>query len=493
MKQLNDILTEVRDQQITGRSDCLIKGISIDSRKVQPGDLFCAVKGTLSDGHHFIPQAIQKGAVAVLCGQLPENPEIRISWIRVRSVPEALGKVTSSFYSHPSRQLKLIGITGTNGKTSVATFLYQLFERAGYPSGLISTIVTRIHKETFPSTHTTPDVVTLNHQLSKMVKAGCAYAFIEVSSHALDQGRVAGLYFSGGVLTNLSHDHLDYHHNFRNYLSTKKKFFDFLPDDAFALINFDDKNGRVMVQNTRARIKGYGLMNRSGYKGKIIERSMEGTLVAFDKIELWLPFSGDFNVYNLLAVYGVAMELKLDREKTLKWISNLKPVPGRLESFHFPGGPLVIVDYAHTPDALKNVLDTIRQIRKSGSKIYTVVGAGGDRDKTKRPEMAQIGVYFSDLLVLTSDNPRSEDPEQIIEDMKKGIAPGQTTKVLSITNRTEAIRTACMMAREDDIVLVAGKGHETYQIIGNQRIHFDDREVVRACFAKENNQTSMKM
>ena len=493
MKTLANILTGVRELQRAGRIDCMVKRIRIDSREVKPGDLFAAVRGTLADGHYFISRAIANGAIAVLCEQLPDQPEKDIAWIRVKSVPESLGKLASSFYDEPSRHLKLIGVTGTNGKTSIVTFLFQLFEQAGYPSGLISTIVTKIHRETVPSNLTTPDVVSSNHYLKRMVDAGCAYAFMEISSHAMAQNRIAGLHFAGGVFTNLSHDHLDYHKNFRNYLLAKKKFFDFLPDNTFSLINLDDKNGRVMVQNTRSRIKSYSLKRMADYRGKIAEREMTGTRVVFDQTELWIPFVGDFNVYNLLAVYGVAQELNLDREETLRWISDLKPVPGRFESFHYPHSPLVIVDYAHTPDALKNVLETIRQLRRTGSEIYTVVGAGGDRDKTKRPEMGRIGVEYSDLLILTSDNPRSEDPEQIIEDMKEGIPIDQAERVLSIPNRAEAIRTACKMARQDDIVLVAGKGHETYQIIGEKRHHFDDREVVQSCFKGKRNQTPIRL
>ena len=481
MKALANILSGVSELQRAGQPDCMVKRIRIDSRKVEPGDLFAAVKGTLTDGHNYISQAIAKGAVAVLCEQLPDEPGQDIAWVRVKSVSESLGKLASSFYDNPSGNLKLIGITGTNGKTSTATFLFQLFERAGYPSGLISTIVTKIHQQTISSSLTTPDVVSLNYYLKQMVDAGCAYAFMEISSHAMVQNRVTGLHFSGGVFTNLSHDHLDYHQNFRNYLSAKKKFFDLLPDSAFSLINLDDKNGRVMVQNTRSRIKSYSLKRLADYRGIIAERDIVGTRVLFDQTELWVPFVGDFNVYNLLAAYGTAQELNLDREETLKWISNLSPVPGRFESFHYPHSPLVIVDYAHTPDALKNVLTTIRQLRKAGSEIYTVVGAGGDRDQTKRPEMGQIGIEYSDLLILTSDNPRSENPEQIIEDIKEGIPLDQAERVLSIPNRADAIRTACKMARQDDIVLVAGKGHETYQIINEKRSHFDDREVVQSC------------
>jgi len=484
MKALADILKEVEILQGTGSMNCSVNAIRIDSRKVTKGDLFAAIKGSQSNGHDFIPQAIAKGAVAILCEHLPNRSNEDIAWLKVKSVPQALGKMTSSFYDHPSRKLKLIGITGTNGKTSIATLLYRLFERAGYPSGLFSTLVTKIHKETLPSTHTTPDVISLNKYLKRMVEAGCDYAFMEISSHAMVQARVAGLYFSGGVFTNLTHDHLDYHKSFRNYLTAKKKFFDLLPDGAFALINLDDKNGRIMIQNSKATIKGYSLRGGGDFRGKIMERSLTGTQVQFDQTELWSPFVGDFNVYNLLAVYGVAIELKLDRDDILRWISELKPVSGRFESFHYPLSPLVIVDYAHTPDALKNVLKTLRQLKKTGSKIFTVVGAGGDRDKTKRPEMGFIGAQNSDLLILTSDNPRSENPENIIYEMKSGIPDDLSSRVLTMPDRKEAIRTAFMMARKDDIILVAGKGHETYQIIGKKRLHFDDREVVQSCFSE---------
>lgn len=487
MKKLSHILTGIQTKQISGSVDIAISGIQVDSRRIKNGDLFVAVKGTRMDGHKFIPEAIKNGAVAVLYEASPGTIQKGITWIKVVSVPVVLGKLAATFYDHPSTRLKLIGVTGTNGKTSVATFLYQLLEQLGYPSGLISTVENKIHLQTVSSTLTTPDVVTVNKLLHSMVGSGCAYAFMEVSSHAIVQQRVSGLHFSGGVFTNLTHDHLDYHGDFKSYLRVKKEFFDNLPASAFALTNLDDKNGEVMMQNMKGLAKSYGIKRNADYKGNILERDLTGTRVKFNGSEVWLPFSGDFNVYNLLAVYGVAMELKLDNEETLKGISRLKPVPGRFESLRHKGYPLVIVDYAHTPDALQNVLESLSKIKNKGSEIYTVVGAGGDRDRTKRPEMGKLGALLSDHLILTSDNPRNENPERIIREIKEGIPGDKLEKVLSITDRKEAIRTACMMADENDVVLIAGKGHENYQIIGNKRFHFDDREIVQQIFTRHSN------
>jgi len=482
MKLLREIIKDVNILKTSGTLEVRVGGLQIDSRIVQPGDLFAAYKGTRFDGHDFIPEAVQNNASVILCERIPENLYGDQTWIKVSSVPEALGYIASSFYDHPSRDMELIGITGTNGKTSIATFLYHIFEESGYSSGLISTIRAMIHNKTIETTHTTPDTVKINMLLRQMANAGCSNVFMEVSSHALDQGRVTGLYFTGGVFTNLTHDHLDYHNTFRNYLLSKKKFFDNLTDEAFALINVDDRNGQIMVQNTKARILTYSLKQLADFRAKIIERSLEGTLVKIMDREVWIPFIGDFNIYNLLASYCIAVNLGLEKENVLMIMSKLKAVPGRFETLRSLKGHIAIVDYAHTPDALLSVLKAIRQIKGNSSKIITVVGAGGDRDKTKRPLMAKAGVENSNRLILTSDNPRSEDPDEIIGQMKKGIPPDLIRKVISITDRKEAIRSACIMADEKDIILVAGKGHETYQEVAGELLHFDDREVIREFF-----------
>ena len=484
MKILREILKSIDVEEVLGSLDVNVGGIKINSSKVRLGDLFAAVKGTRVDGHDFIPEALKYGASVILCEKIPENPKIDQTWVKVANVPVALGEIASSFYDYPSGKVKLIGITGTNGKTSVATFLYHIFEELGYPVGLISTISTRIHNQSLNATHTTPDVVKINKLVHQMVDAGCTHVFMEVSSHGLDQDRVAGLVFSGGLFTNLTHDHLDYHKTFGNYLNSKKKFFDNLPEKAFALINVDDKNGKVMVQNTKARTFTYGIKQLADFNAKVIERTLDGTLIRVGKHEIWIPFIGDFNIYNLLAAYATSINLEMSGEEVLKIISKLKPVPGRFETVRSGEGRIAIVDYAHTPDALLNVLQSIHQIRKTHSKIITVVGAGGDRDKEKRPVMARIGAEKSDTLILTSDNPRSEPSEEIIKDMEQGIPDDIRKKVLSISNRKEAIRTACMMAERYDIILIAGKGHETYQEIDGKRQHFDDREVVREIFTQ---------
>lgn len=485
MKSLRDILQNVQVLESEGSFDVPVSGIEMNSLLVKGKTLFTAMKGTRMDGHKYIPDAIKSGASAILCEEFPDNKDKAVTWIRVKDVPTALGEAASSFYDHPSRQLQLIGVTGTNGKTSVATFLYHVFEEAGYPSGLISTIKTSVHKQDFESTHTTPDVITLNKILHQMVKTGCPHVFMEVSSHAIDQKRIAGLHYRGGIFTNLTHDHLDYHKTFKNYLTAKKKFFDELPSEAFALINTDDKNSRVMVQNCKARVQTYGLKQTADFKGNILERTFEGTEVRIGQEDVWVPFIGDFNIYNLLAVYGTSVLVGLKPQEILKIISRLQPVPGRFETLHSENGVVAIIDYAHTPDALLNVLKTIQQLRKNTSKIITVVGAGGDRDKTKRPEMAAIGAEISDRLILTSDNPRSENPEEIIQNMKKGIPAEKENRVISIVNRKEAIRTACLMAKEDDIILIAGKGHETYQEVQGVKHHFDDKEIVKEIFKEE--------
>ena len=486
MKILREILKDVLVLESAGSLNVHVSGLEIDSRQIQENSLFAAVKGTLVDGHSFISNAIEAGASVILCERFPQETNKNITWVKVKNVPVVLGKIASSFYNHPSKEVQLIGVTGTNGKTSVVTFLYHVFEEAGFPSGLISTIKSIVHKQDYEATHTTPDVITLNKLLRQMADAGCSYVFMEVSSHAIDQKRIAGLTYKGGVFTNLTHDHLDYHKTFKNYLTVKRKFFDDLSPEAFALVNTDDKNAKVMVQNCKARVQTYGLKQVADFKGYILERTFEGTEIRIDSKEVWVPFIGDFNIYNLLAVYGTALNLDLDPEEVLRIISRLHPVSGRFETIRSEKGQIAIVDYAHTPDALLNVLGTIQQIRKNNSKIITVVGAGGDRDKLKRPEMARISAEMSDRLILTSDNPRSEDPEEIIQDMKVGVPGDKVSNVIAIVNRREAIRTACLMAESDDIILIAGKGHETYQEIKGLRHHFDDKEVIKEVFENKN-------
>jgi UDP-N-acetylmuramoyl-L-alanyl-D-glutamate--2,6-diaminopimelate ligase len=486
LKTLENILEHVEVLEILGNPGIPVSDIQMDSRQVGPGHVFVALKGTRSDGHDFILQAVQNGASVIICENIPEEASNLVVWVRVASTPEALGKVSSSFFNHPSERFTLVGVTGTNGKTSIATFLYRLFEAHGIPSGLISTIQVCIHGREKDTTHTTPDVVTLNRIMKEMVDAGCSHVFMEVSSHAIHQKRIAGLKFNGAIFTNLSHDHLDYHGTFKEYLKTKKRFFDGLSEDAFALVNIDDRNGAVMVQNTRARVIPYAVRKMAEYRAGIVERNLEGTQIRIGEQEVWIPFVGDFNVYNILAVYATADLLGLDREEALKTISLLKPVPGRFEGIHSARGALAIVDYAHTPDALLNVLKSVRPMRLARRKVITVVGAGGNRDRSKRPVMAMIATQYSDQVILTSDNPRNEDPEDIIRDMLGGVPEEARDRVIQIINRKEAIRTACLLAGSSDIILVAGKGHETYQEIAGVRHHFDDREVIREIFAQQN-------
>ncbi len=478
MAELKDILYKVSLTSTSGDMGIAVKGICFDSRKVQPEFLFVAVKGTLSDGHEFIAKAIATGATAVVCEKLPETIDEKITFITVKNSAHALGLIASNFYDNPSAKLKLTGVTGTNGKTTVATLLYQLFNSLGYRSGLLSTVENRIGDKVIPSTHTTPDPMQLNELLQKMVDAGCSYAFIEVSSHAVDQDRVAGLKFAGGIFTNITHDHLDYHVTFENYITAKKKFFDELGSDAFALTNADDKRGMVMLQNTKAKKQTFGLKKMVDFKGKIITNSIEGLQLDIAGKDVWFKLIGDFNAYNLLAVYGAAVLLDQDSDEVLTKLSAMKGAVGRFELV-LPGSKITaIVDYAHTPDALKNVLDTIAQFRTGNEQVITVVGCGGNRDKTKRPLMASIACRLSDKVVLTSDNPRDEDPIEIIKEMQVGITPTDARKTLVMADREEAIKTACMMAKENDIILIAGKGHETYQEIKGVKHPFDDREVV---------------
>lgn len=472
----------IKTRKVLGSLDIEINHLQIDSRKVSKGDLFVAIKGTQLDGHNYISSAIEAGARAIVCEHIPDSTQKNLSYIEVESASKSLGLIASAYYDHPTRNLVITGVTGTNGKTSIATFLYEIFEALGIPSGLISTVSTIIHSESFDATHTTPDAISIHDMLRRMVEAGCSHVFMEVSSHALVQDRIAGLLFKGGIYTNLTHDHLDYHGTFDNYIEAKKKFFDALPAEAFALINTDDRNARVMVQNSRAKISTYGLKKMNEFNARIIERNLDATYLKIDETDVWVPFIGDFNVYNLLAAYSASILLGLNKEEVLRIISQLKPVPGRFETIKSMDGKLAVVDYAHTPDALMNVLAAINKIRKKNSRTITVVGAGGDRDKLKRPKMAKIGIENSHQLILTSDNPRGEDPVKIIQDMIQGIPDEDIEKALSIVDRREAIKAACMIAHPGDIILIAGKGHETYQEVSGKKYHFDDREEVRKYF-----------
>jgi UDP-N-acetylmuramoyl-L-alanyl-D-glutamate--2,6-diaminopimelate ligase len=457
--------------------DIDVQGICFDSRKVKPGFLFVAVKGTQSDGHDFIGSAVKTGAVAIVCEKLPESVDQQTTYVTVRKSAQALSIIASNFCGNPSEKIRLTGITGTNGKTTVATLLHKLFNMLGHPSGLLSTVENRIEDKIIPATHTTPDPIQLNDLLKSMVDSGCTHAFMEVSSHAIEQDRVAGLKFAGAIFTNISHDHLDYHKTFENYIKAKKKFFDELNNEAFALVNADDKRGMVMLQNTKARKYSFGLKKMVDFKGKIITNSIEGLELEIGGKDVWFKLIGDFNAYNLMAVYGTAVLLDEDSDEVLTQLSLLKGAVGRFELV-LPGSKItVIVDYAHTPDALKNVLETIAQFRTGNEQVITVVGCGGNRDKTKRPLMASIACRLSDKVVLTSDNPRDEDPMQIIREMQTGVMPSEVRKTLVMADREEAIKTACMMAKEKDIILVAGKGHETYQEIKGVKYPFDDREV----------------
>ncbi len=481
MKILNDILTGVDFELVAGDLQTEIRQLHFDSRKVQPGDVFIAMGGTHVDGHQFIPKALENGAKVIIAERADVDTGKAVS-IRVPDSSAVLGKLAAAWYGDPSRNLRVVGVTGTNGKTTIATLLYRLFSQMGYKAGLISTIRYYVGEEQFPATHTTPDALAIQELMARMVEAGCEYCFMEASSHAIDQDRIAGINFDGAIFTNLTHDHLDYHKTFQAYLQAKKKFFDGLPSSAFALTNGDEKNGQVMLQNTRAAKKTYALKSLADFKCKVLEKHMDGMLLNMDGQDVWTHFAGVFNAYNLTAVYGAAVLLGQSPSDVLQVLSNLSPVEGRFEIVRSPEGKFAIVDYAHTPDALKNVLNGINEIRSGNEQLITVVGAGGDRDKTKRPEMAQEAVLQSDRVILTSDNPRTEVPEAIIGDMEAGVQPHQKNKVLSIVNRKEAIRTACMLAQAGDIILVAGKGHEDYQEINGVKYHFDDREVIREFF-----------
>ena len=480
--RLSDILKNVKPLAIIGDADIDISGVKIDSRQVKPGYLFVAMKGTQVDGHQFIPKAIELGAKAVLCEDLPETPVEGITYVQVESSEDAVGPVATLFHGDPTSRLKLVGVTGTNGKTTIATLLYNMFRRFGHKCGLLSTVCNYIEDEAVPASHTTPDAIELNELLERMAAAGCEYVFMECSSHAIAQKRIGGLKFAGGMFTNLTRDHLDYHKTFENYRDAKKLFFDGLSKDAFAITNADDKNGLFMVQNTKAQVKTYSIRQMADFRARIIECHFEGMYLEIDGREVGVQFIGKFNVSNLLCVYGAAVMLGKQPEDILVIMSTLKSVNGRLDPIRSPEGYTAIVDYAHTPDALENVLNAIHEVLDGKGKVITVCGAGGNRDKGKRPLMAQEAVRQSERVIVTSDNPRFEEPQAIINDMLAGLDAKQMKKVLSIVDRREAIRTACMMAEKGDVILIAGKGHEDYQEIQGVKHHFDDKEVVRDIF-----------
>ena len=480
--KLNELLKNVEVLNTQGDVDVEITGVNIDSRRIEAGHLFVAIPGTVTDGHKFIPKAIELGATAVLCEKLPEEQDPKVTFVQVASTESCVGEVATQFYGDPSRKLKLVGVTGTNGKTTIATLLYNMFRKFGHKCGLLSTVCNYIEDEAIPADHTTPDPIELNRLLAQMVDAGCEYAFMECSSHAIAQKRIGGLKFAGGLFTNLTRDHLDYHKTFENYRDAKKAFFDGLEKDAFAITNADDKNGMVMVQNCKANVKTYSTRTMADFKAKIIECHFEGMYLDINGKEVGVQFIGKFNVSNLLAVYGAAVMLGKKPEDILLILSTLKSVNGRLEPIHSPEGYTAIVDYAHTPDALENVLNAIHEVLNGKGKVITVCGAGGNRDKGKRPIMAQEAVKQSDKVIITSDNPRFEEPQDIINDMLAGLDQKQMKKVLSIVDRREAIRTACMLAEKGDVILIAGKGHEDYQEIKGVKHHFDDKEVVKEIF-----------
>ncbi len=480
--------SQLKIKSICGDVAVEVTGIEIDSRCIKQGGLFVAVRGTVTDGHKYISKAVEQGALAVVCEALPEQCQDSVAYIVVEDTEEIVGVLATTFYGNPTSKLKLVGVTGTNGKTTIATVLYNLFRKLGYKAGLLSTVCNYIDSEAVPTDHTTPDPITLNRLLARMVDAGCEYAFMEVSSHSVVQHRIAGLTFVGGVFTNLTRDHLDYHKTFENYLKAKKMFFDNLPSNAFALTNIDDRNGLVMLQNTKAEKHTYSVQSMADFKARILESHFEGMMLEINKEEVAVQFVGRFNVQNLLAIYGTAVLLGEDSHEVLVALSALRPVSGRFETMRSPVGYTAIVDYAHTPDALVNVLETIHDVLDGNGKVITVVGAGGNRDKGKRPIMAKETARLSDRLVITSDNPRFEDPQDIINDMMAGLNQEEAARTICITDRKEAIRTACMMAKKGDVVLVAGKGHETYQEINGVKHHFDDKEVILNIF---NNQKTV--
>ena len=480
---IEQLITKSKPLSIIGQTNVEINGIEIDSRKILPGKAFVAIRGTQTDGHNFISKAIELGATAIVCEQLPSVLSDNVVYIQYQSTEEVVGQLATNFYGNPTSKIKLVGVTGTNGKTTIATLLYQIFRRLGYKCGLCSTVCNYIDGTPIPTECTTPDPITLNALLGRMADEGCEYAFIEVSSHSVSQHRIGGLTFAGGIFTNLTQDHLDYHLTFENYLKAKKQFFDNLSENAFVITNADDKNGMVMVQNTKAKIKTYSVRSMADFRAKIIECHFEGMYLDIDGQEIGVQFIGKFNVSNLLAVYGAACMLNIDPHEMLVALSAMKPVSGRFESLRSPSGYTAIVDYAHTPDALENVLNAIHDVLDGKGEVITVCGAGGNRDKGKRPLMAQEAVKQSDKVIITSDNPRFEEPQDIINDMLAGLNAEQMKKVISIADRREAIKTACMLAKKGDVILIAGKGHEDYQDIKGVKHHFDDKEEVAKAFA----------
>lgn len=482
MKLLSDILYKTRLEEVVGSTNVAISSVAFDSRKVKKDSLFIATRGTTVDGHSYIDKAIESGAVAIVCEELPKDQRPNITYLKVLNSSESLGYIACNFFDNPSEKLKLIGITGTNGKTTTVTLLFNLFRGLGYSVGLLSTVENKINGNVIPSTHTTPDALALNELLAKMVEAGCQYAFMEVSSHAVVQHRISGLKFTGGAFSNITHDHLDYHKTFEEYIRAKKLFFDQLPDDAFALTNKDDRNGMVMLQNTKAKKYTYGLKSVADFKCRVIENHLNGLLLNIDNQEVWVKLIGSFNAYNILVVYAVSQILKQDKTQVLTTLSNLNSVEGRFQYIKSKTGIVAIVDYAHTPDALKNVLETIADIRTGNEQVITLAGCGGDRDAAKRPVMAKIACDYSDKVILTSDNPRTENPETILDQMQAGIDPANAKKTLRISDRKEAIRTAAAFGKPGDIILVAGKGHEKYQEINGVKHPFDDFEIVKETF-----------
>lgn len=481
--KLNELIRQIQYTQIVlPKEEVDIKGVCIDSRNVKEGDMFIAMRGTQVDGHNYIDAAIANGASAIICETRPDTISSTVAYIIVSNAQAIVGKIATTYYGNPSQRLKLVGVTGTNGKTTIATLLYELMRKMGHKCGLLSTVCNYIDGTPYPATHTTPDAITLNRLLGQMASEGCEYVFMEVSSHALAQERVGGLTFAGGIFTNLTRDHMDFHETMENYLKAKKSFFDALPRDAFAITNIDDKNGPVMVQNTRADIKKYSTRTIGDYKGRIVEIHLDGMLLEFNNREFTTMLTGRFNVSNLLAIFAAAVELGKEPDEVLRVLSMLHPVSGRFETLHSPNGVSAIVDYAHTPDAIKNVLGTINDVLLGRGNIITVVGAGGNRDKGKRPIMAQEAVKASSRVIITSDNPRFEEPQSIIDDMLAGLTEEQRKKVIAITDRKEAIKTACALAQKGDVVLVAGKGHENYQEIKGVKHHFDDKEVLNEIF-----------
>lgn len=479
MSILKDILYKVAIEAVKGSTDITVNKMDFDSRKIESNDVFVAIRGSISDGHDFIEKAIQQGAVAIICDTFPENITKGITYVQVKDTNSALAFMAANYFGDPSQILKLVGITGTNGKTTIASLLYQLFKKAGFKVGLLSTVKILVDEIEYKATHTTPDSITINHYLKEMVENGVEYCFMEVSSHGIHQKRTEALHFVGGIFTNLSHDHLDYHPTFAEYRDVKKLFFDHLPKTAFALTNIDDKNGPVMLQNTAAKKLTYALKSYADYKAQILENQLSGLLLKINGNEVWVKLIGTFNAYNLLAIYGTAIELGMESLEVLRLLSDLESVSGRFQFIVSASNITAIVDYAHTPDALENVLKTINDIRTKNEQLITVVGCGGNRDKTKRPIMAGIASDLSDKSIFTSDNPRNEDPEVIITEMEQGVAPQNYKKVLTITDRKQAIKTACQLAQPNDIILIAGKGHETYQEINRIRHDFDDMKIVK--------------